>query len=397
MNIFPDKLAIENVKIYGESSIFDSGFIKIDKGMIREIGSMDELTSMDGYYKLPVPNGMCIVPGMIDLHIHGVNSADAMDSTFESLDRMTMALPKEGTTSFLATTMTERIPIIEQALGNIGDYINQGQRVGRAELIGVHLEGPFINKEKAGAQPIEYILMPDVNLFKRWLEYSKNTIKVVTLAPEVDKDFQLVHYLSKNGIVASAGHSNVSFERAYEAIDEGINHITHLFNQMSGFHHRDPGLVGAAFTRKEVMVELIADGIHVRPEVVDIAFRQVTEERMILITDSMRAKGMKNGDYDLGGQQITVKDGKALLDENTLAGSVLKMIDAFKNIQRFAQCDIVQAIKMTSENPAKQLNLFHRKGSVAPGKDADLVLLDQELNVYMTICRGKVAFNRSDE
>jgi N-acetylglucosamine-6-phosphate deacetylase len=165
---------------------------------------------------------------------------------------------------------------------------------------------------------------------------------------------------------------------------------------MSGFHHREPGIVGAAFNRRELMVELIADGIHVRPEAADIAFQQITEDRMILITDSMRAKCLKNGQYDLGGQMVTVKDGMALLDEDTLAGSVLEMKAAFKNIREFTGCSMEQAIKITSENPAKQLGVFSRKGSIASGKDADLVILDEQMDVYMTICRGEIAYERGD-
>ena len=166
---------------------------------------------------------------------------------------------------------------------------------------------------------------------------------------------------------------------------------------MSGLHHREPGIVGASFLRQELMVELITDGIHVCPEVIQLAFNQITDDRLILITDSMRAKCLKNGQYDLGGQMVTVKDGKALLDEDTLAGSVLKMKDAFSNIQSFTTGDMRSAIKMTAENPAKQLNIFDRKGSLAPRKDADIVLLDENKDVFTTICKGKIAYIREDD
>ncbi|MGM0829597.1 MAG: N-acetylglucosamine-6-phosphate deacetylase [Bacillota bacterium] len=392
-----EKLLILDGNIYAEDTVYEKGFIKIENGKITEMGDRSQLTDSEEYKVISLPHGYSVVPGMIDIHIHGVNGADTMDATREALDTMTGTLPKEGTTSFLATTMTEASGAIEKALKATADYMSNHQRGGQAEILGLHLEGPFINPDKAGAQPLNRIQKPNVEVFKNWHALSGENIKLVTLAPELDDEYELIRYLKENGIVASVGHSSATYDQVGKAIDAGLSHVTHLFNQMSGLHHREPGIVGASFLRKELMVELISDGIHVRPEVVQLAFDQITDERLILITDSMRAKCLKNGQYDLGGQMVTVKDGKALLDEDTLAGSVLKMRDAFTNIQEFTTGEMRSAIKMTAENPAKQLNVFDRKGSLAPRKDADIVILDENKDVYTTICKGKIAYIREDD
>ncbi|WP_375540492.1 N-acetylglucosamine-6-phosphate deacetylase [Rossellomorea marisflavi] len=323
--------------IYGEDGVIQEGYMKIEDGSISSMGSKQELHSMEGCEVVQVPTEYSIIPGLIDVHIHGANGSDTMDATKESLDVMTAILPAEGTTSFLATTITEKRAVIEDALKNVRDYMERHQHAGQAEILGIHLEGPFINPGRAGAQPVQSILKPDLEAFMKWEQLSGGTIKLVTLAPELDGDHALISYLRSKGIVASAGHTSATYEQMENAIDAGLSHVTHLFNQMSGLHHREPGVVGAAFARPELMVELIADGVHVKPEVVNIAYRQVTDERFILITDSMRAKCLKNGQYDLGGQMVTVKDGMALLDPDTLAGSVLKMNHAFTNVQDFTR------------------------------------------------------------
>ncbi|OAS83953.1 MULTISPECIES: N-acetylglucosamine-6-phosphate deacetylase [Metabacillus] len=394
MNSSSKKVMLQHGTTYAENQVIKNSYIKIDDGRITEIGPTNDLSDSSDYQIINIPDGFSIIPGMIDIHIHGANGADTMDATQEALDIMSSTLPREGTTSFLATTMTEDPSAIANALRNAGEYIDSFQSEGNAEILGIHLEGPFIHKDKAGAQPIHHILDPNLETFKLWKELSNNHIKLVTLAPELPGGGEVLQYLKNQGIIGSIAHSQATYDQVLEAIENGLNHVTHLFNQMTGLHHRDPGIVGAAFLRNELMVEIIVDGIHVRPEIVDLAFNQITDERMILITDSMRAKWLKNGVYDLGGQMVTVKDDHALLDENTLAGSVLKMKDAFKNIQEYAGCDIKSAIKMASENPAKHLKVFDRKGSISIGKDADIVVLDDQMDVFMTMCKGKIAYSK---
>jgi N-acetylglucosamine-6-phosphate deacetylase len=389
-------ILLKGIQVYTEENRIENGYVKINGQKIIEIGSIDQLTNEDECEVIELPARFKAIPGFIDVHIHGVNGADTMDATKEALDTMTAALPKEGTTSFLATTMTQEGKQIERALINAGQYIEGQQSPGKAEILGLHLEGPFVNAKRAGAQPIQHIIDPDLALFKEWQELTKGNIKLVTLAPERPGGLEMIRFLKEEGIIASIGHTDATFEEVNEAIEAGANHVTHLFNQMRGLHHREPGVVGAVFLHDELIAEIIVDGVHVHPEMVKLAYKQKRSEGLILITDSMRAKCLKNGKYDLGGQEVTVKDGKAVLDDGTLAGSILKLGHAVKNTLSYTGCTLIDVIQMASVNPAKQLNIYDRKGSIAVGKDADIVIIDENMEVHMTICRGLTAYRKEE-
>jgi len=389
-------ILLKGIRIYSEDKIIENGYIKIKNQKIAGLGTLDETVIEENFEVIEVPAHFNAVPGFIDVHIHGVNGADTMDGTKEALDTMTATLPKEGTTSFLATTMTQEGKQIEYALINAGEYIEKQTANGNAEILGLHLEGPFVNPKKAGAQPIQHIVNPNLTLFKEWQKLSNGTIKLVTLAPEQPGGLEMIRYLKENGIIASLGHTDATYEQVGEAIEAGANHVTHLFNQMRGLHHREPGVVGAAFLRKELIVEIIVDGVHVHPEMVNLAYKSKQSDGLILITDSMRAKCLKNGLYDLGGQEVTVKDGKAVLADGTLAGSILKLGHAVKNILTYTGCSLEEAVEMASVNPAKQLNVFDRKGSISVGKDADIVILDENMEVFMTFCRGTLSYKKEE-
>ncbi|WP_018393570.1 N-acetylglucosamine-6-phosphate deacetylase [Bacillus sp. 37MA] len=397
MNPKGKPILLKGMQIYSEDMKIERGYIKIKDQKIMEFGSLEKVDNEEQFDVIEVASTYKAIPGFIDVHIHGANGADAMDTTEEALDIMAKALPQEGTTAFLATTMTQSGVAIEEALANAGNYICDQQTPGKAEIIGIHLEGPFVNKKRAGAQPLNYIIDPNVEDFKRWNRLAKEKIKLVTLAPEQPRGLEMVKHLKENGIIASIGHSDATYNEVIEAINAGVSHVTHLFNQMRGMHHREPGVVGASFLCDELKTELIVDGVHVRPEMVKLAYQQKGKKGLILITDSMRAKGLKNGIYDLGGQDVTVKDGKAVLCDGTLAGSILKLGHAVKNVITFTGCSLEDAIEMASVNPAKQLNILDHKGSIAVGKDADIVILDENLNVVMTFCRGKRAFHSEGE
>jgi len=388
-------ILLKGIRVYSQEQIIEDGYIKIKNQKIIEIGSSSEL-STDNYNVIELPAHFNAVPGFIDVHIHGAAGADTMDATKEALDTMVAALPKEGTTSFLATTMTQEGKQIENALINAGKYIKEQHSPGKSEILGIHLEGPFVNSKMAGAQPIQHIIDPNLALLEDWQKLSNETIKLVTLAPERPHGLEMIRYLKENGIIASIGHTDATYDEVNEAIEAGANHVTHLYNQMRGLHHREPGVVGAAFLREELKAEIIVDGVHSRPEMVKLAFKQKRSDGLILITDSMRAKCLKNGKYELGGQEVTVNNGKAVLEDGTLAGSILKLGHAVKNIISYTGCSLEEAIEMASLNPAKQLNIYDRKGSIAVGKDADIVILDENMEVYMTLCRGTLAFNREE-
>ncbi|MGD6854789.1 N-acetylglucosamine-6-phosphate deacetylase [Bacillus infantis] len=383
-------LLLKNSRVLTEDGIIDKGYVLVEDGKIKSFGPADDLGGQSADQTIELNAGATLAPGFIDLHIHGAGGADTMDSTPEAIQTIARTLPAEGTTSFLATTITQEKSLIEQALANAAAYKQQGAE---AEMLGIHLEGPFINEKRKGAQPLEHILKSDVELFKTWQEKAGQLIKLVTLAPELEGGKELVRHLAETGVVASIGHSDADYEEVREAVEAGATHVTHLFNGMKGLHHREPGTAGAALLFKELIVEMIADGVHVRPEMIKLALKSKGMDGMVLITDSMRAKCLKNGTYDLGGQDVTVKDGMALLEDGTLAGSILKMKDSVKNMTKFADITLAEAVKLASENPAKQLDVFDRKGSIAEGKDADLTVLNENMDIVLTICRGKVAYN----
>ncbi|MDF2790314.1 MAG: N-acetylglucosamine-6-phosphate deacetylase [Neobacillus sp.] len=378
-----------------ENELAKSIYIFIENEKIQQIGPIHSLPSdLNNVKKIEIAEDHTVVPGFIDVHIHGAAGADTMDATINALETMAKALPAEGTTSFLATTITQKHEKIETALINAADYLKGHNDSGKADVLGVHLEGPFINKKRAGAQPMEYIMDPDIELFKHWQELAEGSIKLVTVAPELENGISFVTYLHETGVIASIGHSDAVYEEMEKAVQSGAKQVTHLFNGMRGIHHREPGVAGSALLFNELMVELIADGIHVRPEVMKLVINAKGTEGCILITDAMRAKCLKNGVYDLGGQDVSVADGKALLADGTLAGSILKMNDSIKNILETAEITLSQAVQMASVNPARQLNVYDRKGSISVGKDADITILSNEYQVDMTFCRGEIAFKK---
>ncbi|SDX81943.1 N-acetylglucosamine-6-phosphate deacetylase [Salimicrobium album] len=380
----------QNVRIVQTDRTIEKGSVLFEEGEIRNVSDSPLNrgdTVIDG-------EGLSLFPGFIDVHIHGANGHDVMDATPEALQGIAEILPEEGTTSFLATTMTQSPENIERALHNVGSFT--GENVKGAEMLGVHLEGPFISGKKAGAQPVDYIREPSVTKFETYRKASNDTIRLVTLAPEEKGGEELIRHLKARGIIASMGHTDATFDEAEAAVEAGVSHVTHLYNQMSGLHHRDPGVTGAAFTDPRLMVELIVDHIHSRKEAVGIAYRQLTDKRTLLITDAMRAKCLPEGTYDLGGQDVTVKNQKAILEDGTLAGSILTLSKAASLMKKHLHLSDQELLAITSGNAAGELGVGHRKGGIAPGKDADLVVVDDEFNVHATWCRGELVYERKE-
>ncbi|REJ19971.1 MAG: N-acetylglucosamine-6-phosphate deacetylase [Bacillaceae bacterium] len=391
------KILLSNMTVYAEERVFKNGYVLIENGKILDVGPQEKLAVTDERVeKIESKNNYAVIPGFIDLHIHGAAGADTMDGTDEAIRKMAAALPREGTTSFLATTMTSSEQRIEEALINVRKYMETANEPGYAEVLGVHLEGPFISPKRAGAQHSENILEPNLQLFKKWQHMSGGSIKLVTLAPERKGGIELTDYLKQTEVVASIGHSDASYAEAAKSIQAGITHATHLFNGMSGLHHRKPGAALAVLMHDEVLCEIIADGIHVCPEMVKFAYQNKGNDGLILITDAMRAKCLGKGIYELGGQEVRVNEDRAVLRDGTLAGSILKLNDAAKNMMAYTGCTLQDIIQMAAVNPAKQINVYDRKGSIAKGKDADLVVLNDRLDVVMTFCRGKLAYSQQE-
>lgn len=380
------KYSLKNVEV-----VTNYGIIKTD--IIIEGDKIADLSPHSNTQGYTFNEDVIVVPGFIDQHIHGVNGSDTMDATIEALEVMSITLPKEGTTSFLPTTMTQKDEAIKKALRNIKEFKEIEDKNG-AEIIGIHLEGPFINEKASGAQPREHIVNPTIEKFQEYQEISGNLVKIVTVAPEVPFGMELIKYLSKHGVIASIGHTKATYQDVLDAIKNGASMVTHCYNAMSPIHHRDLGVVGAAFLHDELNAEIIVDGIHVHEKAVYLLYKNKGINNLILVTDSLRAKWLPNGEYDLGGQMVSVVNNQARLKDGTLAGSTLKMIDAFKNSMKFLNISITDAVKMASTNPANNLGVSDRKGSIEVGKDADLVVLDKNYDILMTITRGKIAYQK---
>ena len=332
-----------------------------------------------------------VVPGFIDEHVHGAAGSDAMDGTMEDLGKIANALASEGTTAFLATTMTQSPENITKALKAVKAYRELSPESG-AEILGVHLEGPFISKDFVGAQPIEYLAKPSVEVFKKYQDASGDCVRIVTLAPEVEGSTELIKYLVSQNIVASIGHTNATYVDVKKAVEVGATNLTHTYNAMKPLHHREVGTVGSGFLFDELNCECICDGIHVSGPAIQLLHKNKPADKMTLITDAMRAKHMPDGVSELGGQVVIVKNGEARLENGTLAGSVLKMNNAVKNVMKFLNLPLEEVVKLASQNPAKNLGVFDQMGSIKEGKRADFVILDKDLNVVQTVRNGKVIY-----
>lgn len=333
-----------------------------------------------------------LVPGFVDQHIHGANHSDSMYPSKEDILNIAKTVATEGVTSFLATTMTQSIENINKALKNLNDYIASDVKEG-AEVIGIHLEGPFINKTFKGAQPEEYILDCDVEQFKEFEEASGNNIKLVTLAYE-QNGRELTKYLVSKKIVASLGHTNATAKEVLEAAKLGASNLTHSFNAMKPLHHREAGTIGGALLADNMYLEVISDLIHVSAEAIQILYRIKGKDKLIVVTDAMEAKHLPDGKFQLGGQDVFVKNNEARLESGALAGSVLFMNKGLYNIKNVLGVTLEEAVNFATINPAKNLYIDDKKGSIKVGKDADFAVIDANFNIYKTIRGGRVIFSR---
>ncbi|MDG5479440.1 N-acetylglucosamine-6-phosphate deacetylase [Staphylococcus xylosus] len=379
------KYVIANGRIYTENETIEQGYILIENGKIIQIAEGEyqgDLTTID-------VKGQHVLPGFIDIHMHGGYGEDAMDASFEGLKHLSESLLSEGTTSFLATTMTQSDENIIKALKNIADYQEQQDSLNAASIVGIHLEGPFISEYKVGAQNPAYVQRPSVEKVQQFQEIANNQIKIMTFAPEVEGADETLSTLHDQ-INFSIGHTVATFDEVNEAVAQGAKHVTHLYNAGTPFEHRNPGLSGAAWLNDELSTESIVDGIHSHPASVKIAYKQKGNKRFFLITDAMRAKGMPDGEYDLGGQNVVVKGSEARLASGALAGSILKMNEGLKNLIAYTGASLDDLWRVTSLNQAIALKIEDDKGSIAIGKDADIVVVDDDIQVLTTIKSGKV-------
>lgn len=384
-------MLIINGKVYLEETVLDNGFVLLDGEKIVDYGDMEFVPSYNG--EIVDAKGKYVLPGFIDQHIHGANGSDHMDATLKDLENIATFLPKEGTTSYLPTTMTQSLENVGKALETIVEYMDKDNGPGQTEMLGIHVEGPFISKKHVGAQNPDYVQVPTIENFDVLWEKAGHRVKLITYAPEeAEKGF--TQYLRSLGVVPSAGHTDSYFKEIAEEVPNGLANMTHFHNAMTPHHHRNPGAVTAGFVYPELKAELIVDGIHLAPETVNATFQIKGADGVIVITDAMRAKGLPDGDYDLGGQMVHKEGKECRIDNGALAGSVAEMDFVVRNFKEFTNCSMRDIVKVSSENSAKQLNVFDRKGSIRIGKDADIIICDEDINIYTTICRGKTAYTK---
>ena len=337
---------------------------------------------------IPV-NADVLLPGFIDVHIHGGGGADTMDATPDALHAICRAHAKRGTTSLLATTITHGENEIARALVNVADAIDAGEAFchGGARIAGIHLEGPFIHPLRPGAQPKEHVRMPDYDEWLRHIEHSRGNIKRVTIAAEYAEARPIIEWCWKNGVTVTVGHTTIGGEQLAALLNEGPLDATHLFNAMDPIHHRKPGPVPTFLTHPNAMAELIADGHHVHPDVIKMAVAAAGPDHIMAITDAMAGMGQGDGDYVLGGHPVKVADGKAILLDGTLAGSILGMSDAAANIAAWTGCDLISLAKMTSTNAADRIGRTDI-GRIAVGAKADFVRMQGVAAHKATIIGG---------
>ena len=376
--IIGGKIVLPDAVVEGKALAFSQETGKIE-GIVDTVPAGADTIDACGNY---------IAPGLVDIHIHGYLGEDTCDAKPEGIQKMAYGVAQNGVTSFLPTTMTVAKNEIIDALNAVRSVKEASKTWDGAEIIGVHAEGPFINPSKKGAQAEENILVPDADFI---LE-NADIITSVTLAPEMDPDHKCIKKLAKeSNVLVSMGHTDAKFEEAMSAARDGVNHATHLFNAMSALAHRNPGVVGAALASENVSVEVIADTFHINPGLYSI-IAKVKGDKMVLITDCTRAGGMPDGEYDLGGQPIFLKGIECRLADGTIAGSVLKLNHAVRNVLANTDLPVNEVFKMASLNPATSIRCANRIGSLEAGKDADIIIADNDINVLRTIKKGRTIY-----
>jgi len=361
--------------------------ILIEDGIIRQIGDIEAETGCDFINA----EGQIAAPGFIDVHIQGAGGADVLDGTIDGLEAISRTCARFGVTSFLATTVynadadNEHLALAAECTG---------RDLGGANLIGIHLEGPFIAENKKGMIQPGCICPASMEVLDKILDMTAGKLAMMTIAPELEDSLEIIRRLVNSNIVASFAHSGADYEQTVAGIAAGISHATHLFNAMTGIHHRSPGPLVAIFENEKITAQLIADGVHLHPSVLKFAFEILGPERVILITDGMQAMGLPDGQYVYNGVEYESKNGAARYKDGTLIGTALGLSELVKRFISFTGCGLDVAVKMVTEIPAKVLGLADRKGSIAVGKDADLVLLGDDLTVHTTIVGGSIVFGK---
>ena len=362
---------------------FTPAQLELEDGIIKEIYPYNEKEVTKDYGNLR------ILPGFIDIHCHGAYGFDTNDANPEGLRKWAKGIVDEGVTSFLATTLSQSEEVLTNAVSNVAKVVEEGYE--GAEILGIHFEGPYLNKAHKGAQPEEYCVKPNIEQFKRYQKAAHGLIKYITMAVENDEDYALTKYCSQNNVVVSIGHSNATYEQAVQAYAHGARSMTHVYNAMTPFTHRANGLVGGALRIRNMYGEIICDGNHSTLAALNNFFTSKGPDYSIMITDSLMCKGFPVGTkFDFGGQEVVIyPDGSAhLVEAGNLAGSTLNVNKGLKILIEDALVPVNYAINACTSNPARCLHVDDRKGTIGVGYDADLVVLDRDYEVVQTYCKG---------
>jgi N-acetylglucosamine-6-phosphate deacetylase len=360
--------------------------VRVRDGSIAGITSWEEDRTCEPILDV---GGRTLIPGLIDVHVHGAGGADILDGTPEALKTISRTLARLGTTSFLGTTVVQP--------GQDNDHLrvaaeHVGANLGGAHLLGLHLEGPFVNPEKRGGLPLSGIYPPSPAALEKVLALTAGTLRVMTIAPELDGSLSLIERLTAEGVVASFGHSNADYEQTRAGIAAGIRHVTHLYNAMPGLHHRAPGPLVAIFEAEDIPVEVISDDVHVNRHVIRWTRQVLGGERCMCVTDGMRTAGLPEGRYTFGEREFESRNGTARYLDGTLIGTSLSLREVVMRFQDYTGCSFAAAVDSATRIPAKMLGIDDRKGSIEPGKDADLVILDEDGSVWATLVGGEIVY-----
>lgn len=390
-------MLIKNIKVFTEDRNFEEGEIVIRNGIIDDVhlktgrasGDIQEQDTQKDAESIVDGKGCFAIPGLIDLHFHGCMGYDFCDGTKEAIEKIAEYEASVGVTAIAPATMTLPVDELEEILKVAAAYKKEFSK--GADLIGINMEGPFISSAKKGAQDERNIISCDTKICQRFLDASEGLVKFVGIAPEEsEKSIAFIEQM-KDKVNISLAHTNADYDTSKAAFDAGANHAVHLYNAMPAFTHRAPGVVGAVFDSKHVMAEIICDGVHIHPSMVRATFQMMGEERMILISDSMRATGMPDGTYTLGGLDVNVVGNRATLAaDGALAGSATNLMDCMRTAVKEMGIPLETAVACATMNPAKSLGQYDHYGSITKGKKANVVLLDDELNLKMVIKDGEI-------
>ncbi|MEF3306485.1 N-acetylglucosamine-6-phosphate deacetylase [Paenibacillus sp. GYB003] len=381
-------ILITNANVVTEREVIEGGHIALADGKIVSLGrtAPDEI-KREAAETIDAAGGWAL-PGFVDVHVHGGYGADFMDASRESLDTITKFHGGNGTTSIVATTLTGPKDHLAKVLETVNAYM--AGPMPYAQVVGVHLEGPFINVKYKGAQNPAYIVPPQKAWLEEWHAKYPGLIRQLSLAPETEGALELIAWLRRNGINAAAAHTDATYDQVIAAADAGLNQAVHTYNAMTPLHHRNPGVVGAVLTDERIRAEIIADGHHVHPACIRLLTKTKTDDTLIMITDAMSAAGLEDGIYDLGGLAVNVSGGVATLKEgNSLAGSTLTMIGALRYVTDKVGVSVQQASRYMSGNPARQLGIFDKTGSLEVGKQADVLLVSPDLELQRVWALGR--------